>query len=201
MPELIHGPVPNWVPTEEFKTKIETMLESDDDLVRAYGEVYQAGCFVTEFGGSDETRGIAAVGEMTAVEVAEFRLGQEIDPSKLSMADCMELRAYPGTGSTRTERVQDGLRQALEERDKERDPDTLDLFGSFTENGYRVDALMPRNSQQPRQWTVRVYVEGQEDVFREETIAMLHEPIFGVDEDDKAALEARVDLLMKELSQ
>jgi hypothetical protein len=200
--ELMQGPVPGWVPTLKDQAVIEELLGSENDLDRAYGEVYRAGYFVKEFGGSDDEHGIAAVGETDKIAIVAFRLGKTTDEviNELTIADCFNLGTYPGQGSTRTERVRNGLTAALEQKEKDEDPDALDLFGSFTESGFKVDAYMPRNSQQALQWTVRVFKEGEDAPQREETIPMLHEPIFGVDVDDQATLEQRVDSLMQELT-
>ncbi len=194
MSELIQGPVPNWQPTESWSNQTERFLSSEDELYNAYGTVMQAGCFVKEFAG------LAAVGEAHNLEVAEFRTGKEIDISELGMFDCMALGAWPGRGETRTQAVLDGLRQVLEARKIDDDKDALELFGSFAESGYKVEALMPLNSSQPRQWTVRIYKDGEEEVLREEVIPMIYEPVFGVDMEDQATLETRVDELMREIA-
>lgn len=193
--ELIQGPVPKWKLTPEDEAVIAEWLTGDDELYKAYGEAYQAGCFVKEFGG-----GLTAVGEMDTIAIAAFRLGKEVNEviDGLSIGECVEL-SHPGRGETREEKVRDGIRQVLEARSKNKDPEALDLFGSFSESGYKVEAFMPRNSEQPRQWTVKVTKDGEEEPVRVETIPMLHEPIFGVDVDDKATLESRVEEIMQEL--
>jgi hypothetical protein len=200
--KIFQGPVQNWEPTPEDNRPVERLLASDNELDKAYGEAYQAGCFVTEFGGvdKDEAHGMTAVGEMDVLAVAEFRLGKEMNPRDLGLGDCINLGAHPGMGTTRAARVRNGLEQILKARAEKHGPDELDLFGSFTENGYKVDAFMPRNSGQKRQWTVKVYKEGEEDPSRVITIPMSHEPIFGVDIEDRAILEARVDEIMTELA-
>jgi len=196
MTELIHGPVPIWQPSAEDIAVTERLLASEDELDNAYGEVYQEHCFVQEFAG------IAAVGEMQRLAVAEFRLGTEIDRTKLGMGDCMSLGAYPGTGDSRAERVREGLRLILEERIKDKNQVTLDLFGAFTENGYRVEAYMPRNAKQPTQWTIKVFREGEEgEPIRVEIAPMIYAPVYGVDVGDKATLETRVEEIMQELTQ
>jgi hypothetical protein len=91
------------------------------------------------------------------------------------------------------------VQKALAKRTEELDPEALDPYGSFVENGYRVEAFMPRNSEQPTQWTVKVFKEGEEEPLRIETIPMMHEPIFGVDIDDESALENKVAEIMLEL--
>jgi hypothetical protein len=192
MAELFHGPVANWAPTPEQSTQIEQFLNSDNELSIAYGKVYSAGCFVKEFAS------IAAVGEMQTLATVEFRTGEEVNLDELSMGDCMALGMWPGTGETREAAVLNGLQQVLEARQE--DPDALSLFGQFSENGYKVEAYMPRTSAQPRQWTIKVYNEGDDEALRIETVPMLYEPVFGPDVEDKAALEERVDSLMRELA-
>jgi hypothetical protein len=117
-PELIQGPVPNWQPSENDKTLIERLAASDNPLDNAYGEAYRQGFFVQEFAGPESTKPFAAVGELSKLAVVGFRLGKEIDPMKLSMGDCMELGALPGTGETRAESVLEALKQALEYRNR-----------------------------------------------------------------------------------
>lgn len=192
MQELIHGPIEKWNPSQGWTEQARAYLEHEDDLHRAYGEVMMAGCFVKEF------QGIAAVGEMDKIALIEFRTGENVDISNLSMGDCFSLGTYPGTGETRADAIRNGLQHVLELREKV--SDELDLFGSFTENGFRVDAYMPANAQQPTQWTVKVFNEGEEEPFRTEIVPMLYEPVFGVDVGDKEMLERRVDDLMDELN-
>lgn len=200
--ELIQGPVLPWSPSGEETALTERLLASDNELDKAYGEAYSERCFVREFGGETGEDGIAAVGEMDKLAEIEFRLGKEVDPQKLGLGDLVEL-AYPGTGKTRAERVRDGLRHVLEARKKYQDPNydimAPDLFGSFTEGGFRIEAYMPANARQARQWTIKVYREGEEEPFREETLPMDYEPKFGVDVSDKAALEQATDRILKGL--
>lgn len=200
--ELVQGPVPKWEPTPEDRALIEELLASEDELDRAYGETYKARCFVKEFGGSDDEHGVAAVGEMDKIAIAAFRLGKNTDEviEGLTIADCFNLSTYPGRGATRAERVLSGLKAVQEMREREKDPEALDLFGSFTESEYKVDAYMPSSSKQVLAWTVKIFKEGEDTPLRVETLPMLHEPIFGVDVDDKAVLEGRVDEIMRELS-
>ncbi len=118
MSELLQGPVQQWEASKTDKEVIDRLLVSENEVDKAYGEVYEAGCFVTEFAGPNEGSGIAAVGELDLVVEAEFRLDKELDPREFNVADCMLLGAYPGTGDSREERVRDGLRQALEARER-----------------------------------------------------------------------------------
>lgn len=111
--ELFQEPAQQWKSSPKDKILIEQLLASEDELDKAYGEAYQARCFVTEFG--DGIAAITAVGELDTLAEVEFRLGIELDPGNLSLGDCVEL-AYPGLGETRVERVRDGLRKVLEER-------------------------------------------------------------------------------------
>ena len=115
--ELFQGPVPKWEPSPEDTALIERLLASDNELDKAYGEAYQAGCFVTELGTVNENSSMAAVGEMDLLVIARFRLGKEINPTTdLGTADCINLGAHPGGGTTRAESVRDGLRNVLEAR-------------------------------------------------------------------------------------
>jgi hypothetical protein len=114
MAELIPGPVQKWEPSEEGRATIEKLLASEDELDNAYGEAYSQHCYVKEF------TSIAAVGEFDHLVEAEVRLGIELNVSELTMGECVELGACPGTGSTRAEAVRDGLRQVLEFRETDR---------------------------------------------------------------------------------
>jgi len=73
-----------------------------------------------------------------------------------------------------------------------------DLYGSFAHlERYRVEAWMPSNRDEPRQWMVKVF---RDDVLlKQQTIPMDHDPIFGVDVDDVAQLNESVDVLLAEL--
>jgi hypothetical protein len=186
-------------PSPEDIELTESLLASDDELERAYGEAYQAGCFVKEFGGDSEEQGLAGVGEMETLFRIEQQTGEEINPAELSLGDCVAL-AYPGSGRTRAESVRDGLRQVLEAREKAKKPEELDLYSSFTENGYKVEAFMPRSSSQTLQWTLKVTRDGEEEPCHTETFPMLHEPIFGVYDDDQTTLEEQTDRIMRELA-
>lgn len=198
--ELYHGPIPKSTYDESQKARIREMLESDDELLRAYGEVYANGCFVVEL-----TEGLAAVGSRDALETAKFRTGQELEIGELKLGDCVALGLLPGHGDTRVEAVRKALAEYLESAERSKDPDALDLYGTFSEGGYLVKAFMPVRPSQTRQWTIRVYEEGaaiveeEAEPLRERTIRMVHEPVFGPDASDVAALEDGVEELMREL--
>jgi hypothetical protein len=113
---IFQGPVGEWEPSAAEVVLIENLLTSDDVLRKAYGEAYRAGCFVAEFGGPDEEAGMTAVGEMQALHVAGFRLEKDLEPSELSLDECISLGAHPGRGSTRADRVHDGLQRVLDAR-------------------------------------------------------------------------------------
>ncbi len=143
MSELYQGPVEQWAPDEEGSAQVAEMLASDDELTRAYGEAYAKRCYIREFGsGSDDPQaGLTAVGDLDALVELEFRHGTELDQNKFTLGDCVSLGALPGFGATRAERVLDGVRQIEEARADIKNPDELDLHGSFTENGYFVEAF------------------------------------------------------------
>jgi len=200
---IIHGPVKEWQPSPEDEATIEMLLASGDDLDRAYGEAYRTGCFVREFSGldGDANKGVAAVGRMQILAELSFRAGKEVQAADLTLGDCMMV-AMPGSGDTRAERVRDGIRQVLEVQDAEFNPNnSLELYHSFEEGGFKVETFLPYNSSQPQQWTVKVYRTGETELLEEVAIPMTHEPIFGVDIDDQATLEEAVELLMKRLTQ
>lgn len=196
MSEYIHGPVQKWEATDADKLDVERLLNSDDELMRAYGKAYDAGCFVKEFAG------ITGVGEMDSLALMAFRIGSDIDIDTLSLelVDLIALGAYPGIGETRTERVLDRLRQVLEAREVAPDPDSLVLFGSHTENGFTIKAYMLRSAQQATQWTVEVFREGEDSPFRTVAIPMMHESIFGIDDEDRVIFSDKVDRIMQELT-
>lgn len=196
------GPVQQWTPNAENAAAIENMLASEDKLTRAYGEAYQNGCWIRELGtGSDNPEsGITAVGDLSKLGEVQFRIGKELDINEFGLGDCVNLGAFPGSGETRAERVRNGMQQVIEAREQSQDSEALDLYGSFVESGYKVDAYMPKSAAQARQWTVRIYKEGEDAVFREVTIPMDYEPIFGVDVSDKYMLEKRTEEIMRELT-
>ena len=198
---FVHGPLQPWEASQKDRELIERLLASTDPRDNAYGEAYANGYFVVEFGGATPEKCSAAVGEMDRLSEFEFRLGREINPSELSMMDCINLHALPGHGATPAESVLDAMSTLQEYLAK--NPDDLSLYGSFEENGYRVEAYMPSSSKQPRQWTVRVFslVEESEEPIRTDVIPMLYEPIFGADGSDVAALEDHVSTLMQQLAQ
>ncbi len=118
MSELVHGPVPEWEPLEEDKATIDRLLNSESEIDNAYAEAYQLGLFVKEFAGETEEQGITAVGELNKISLLNFRTGKEVEVSGLTITDCFNLDAYPGRGITRPERVRDGIRGAIELRDR-----------------------------------------------------------------------------------
>lgn len=196
--ELLHGPVEAWEPSDDDKEVIARLLASDNELDRAYGEAYQEGCFVVEFAGVGGGFGMTAVGQMANIEIAQFRLGREVDIRRLTVGECINLGAYPGAGATREARVRDGVRQVVEMRN--RDPDELDHYGSHIVNGFRFELFMPAGPRHALQWTIKVYRSGEDSPFRIDTIPMAREPLFGVDVADLEALRFRVGALSRELS-
>lgn len=196
--QFFHGPVLDYKPAEEDIELIERLKSSDNELDNIYGEVYEAGCYISEFGEMPNGTYMSAVGGMNKLAILEFRNGREIDPQELDMITCMHLNAVPGSGDTREASIKDAFDKYVE--NSKIDPDSLDLFGSFTENGYKIEAYMPRSSKQETKWTIRVYKDGETEIFKEIELPMLYAPVYGVDVSDKAALEERVDQLMHELN-
>ncbi len=115
MSELLHGPAPRWEPSSQDTETIERLLSSSVELDRAYGEAYSQRLWVKEFGNDDPKTGITAVGELDKLALIEFRAGVDISIDDLTLGDCVEL-GHPGRGTSRAERVRDGLRQALDAR-------------------------------------------------------------------------------------
>ena len=199
--ESYRGPAEKFFLDEAGRAKVREMLGSDDELRKAYGAVYANGCFVAEL---DET--LAAVGDWSAAAEAWFRAtGREFDPLEMRLGDCVALGASPGNGETRAEAVRNALASHLQSAEAGKDPGALEEYGRFSENGYLVKAFMPVRPAQPRRWTVRAYeeaavaAEGDPEPLREITLPMVHEPVFGADAADVAALEKRVGELMREL--
>lgn len=203
MSELYQGPVQQWEPDAAWYDSVAEMLASDDGLYRAYGEAYTKRCYIKEVAGGrpdDPEAGFTAVGDMDKLVEAEFRSGIELDQNELSLGDCIALGAFPGSGVTRVERVLDGVRQVEKARGKTEVPEELDLYGSFSEKGYLVEVFMPKNASQKQQWTVRLYSEKSRELVKEETIPMSFAPVFGVDVEDEAVLNTRVDEILNELA-
>ena len=73
----------------------------------------------------------------------------------------------------------------------------MDLYASFDEKGYKVEAFIPSGSNEQMQFLVKVY-DGSK-VIKELKIPMDHEPIFGVDVDDNQRLEDETEKLMQSL--
>jgi hypothetical protein len=121
MSERFHGPVPKWHPSPEDLELIGRLQSSADDVDRAYAEAYAAGCFVQELSFGRDT-GFAAVGEVDAINIEEFRRGEAIPASTLTMAECMELGMHPGRGKSRAERIRDGIRKVEEARERSESP-------------------------------------------------------------------------------
>lgn len=71
----------------------------------------------------------------------------------------------------------------------------MELYGSFEERGYKVEAYMPSSPKEPLEWLVKAYKKGK--LVKEIRIPMFYEPIFGVDVDDAKTLEEKTDELLK----
>jgi hypothetical protein len=116
MEELILGPVQPWEPSEEDRATTARLLASEDELDIAYGEAYANRCFVGGIAIGEKS--LTAVGELDALDVAEFRLGKQLDPQAMSLEAVIKLGAIPGRGETRVEQIRNGVRQVLEARDQ-----------------------------------------------------------------------------------
>lgn len=69
------------------------------ELRKIYKRAWKDGIFVCEFCPGNGY--LAAAGSVKRVEAMEKRLGHEIDIAKLTIAQCMDLGASPGHGSSR----------------------------------------------------------------------------------------------------
>lgn len=81
----------------------------------------------------------------------------------------------------------------------------LDPYGEFTEDGWHVKAYAPATGDQPTRWTVAFHKTDssgsiEDSPQRVEHIPMLYRPVFGFDVGDVAALEARVDEVLREIA-
>lgn len=73
----------------------------------------------------------------------------------------------------------------------------MELYGSFKERGYKIEAYMPSSSKDPLEWLVKAYKNNK--LVKEIRIPIFYEPLFGVDVDDARTLEEKTDELLKSL--
>lgn len=71
----------------------------------------------------------------------------------------------------------------------------MELYGSFEERGYKIEAYMPSSDAEPQQFTLKVYKDG--NLSKEATLEMLFPPIFGVDVEDVQRLEEKTEEFIK----
>lgn len=69
--------------------------------------------------------------------------------------------------------------------------------GSFNLNDFHFKAWEPANEEAKRISIIQVFQDG--DLIQEKIVPMIHTNIFGMDVDDKAALEAATEDLIKEV--
>lgn len=202
MSEIYSGPVKKWEWDKKAEISISEMLESDDPLERAYGLANKQNCYVVEFAGlnaNDSRAGMAAVGGMDHIIELEYRHNTEIDVDNFTLSDCVSFGAYPGMGETRADRVLDGIRQVTESRGEIAVPDDMCTFGYYSDHGYFIKTMFSKYPWQDPQWTIRIFNDSDREFVREDILPMLHEPAFGIDTSDIAALDSRVAEILKEL--
>lgn len=203
MSEIYSGPVKKWEWDKKAEISISDMLESDDPLERAYGLANKRNCYVIEFAGKNATNseaGMTAVGDMDTILELEYRHNTEIYVDNFTLAECVGFGAYPGMGETRAERVLDGIRQVMEGRSEIAVPDEMCTFGYYSDRGYFVKTMFAKYPWQDPQWTIRIFTDAGREFVREDTLPMVHEPAFGIDSADIAALDVRVAEILDELT-
>lgn len=73
----------------------------------------------------------------------------------------------------------------------------MDEWSRFELKGHVFVAYLPSSREEPKVFTLVVSKEGQE--VRRETVPLLYEPVFGPDVGDVAALNERVEEVVREL--
>ncbi|MBI4020395.1 MAG: hypothetical protein HY367_03615 [Candidatus Aenigmarchaeota archaeon] len=74
----------------------------------------------------------------------------------------------------------------------------MELYGSFEEKGYRVDAFLDGGSG-ASSFLVRFYNSATNELIKEARVEMYHDPVFGVDIEDHEKLEDETNRLLSEL--
>ena len=88
--------------------------EVTDRLREIYKSAYEEGIWIKEFGGGECY--MAGAGSIAQLEEIEKELGEEIDVSKLTLGDIINI-SLPGTGKTREEACENAIK-AWKEYDK-----------------------------------------------------------------------------------
>lgn len=92
----------------ESKPNVQSTAAEIKELKEIYKEAQDAGIYVLEFG--CQKGFMAAAGSIKKAEEFEKQLGQEIDLSKLTMAQAMHLGTLPGLGQTRAEACRNAVK-------------------------------------------------------------------------------------------
>lgn len=71
----------------------------------------------------------------------------------------------------------------------------MQFYSAFEERGYRIEAYIPDSDDEPVAFEIRILID--QDVRKDLLLPITHAPVFGVDVDDLALLEAFADQLMK----
>ena len=92
----------------ESKSNAQSTAAEMKELRKIYKEAKGAGIYILEFGA--EKGFLAAAGSIKKAEEFEKQLGKEIDLSKITMAQAMDLGTLPGLGQTRAEACRDAIK-------------------------------------------------------------------------------------------
>lgn len=175
-----------------------------EELKRIYRQAWCEGYWIQEFGA--EMGYLAAAGSVKQLEQIEKQIGQEIDVSKLTLADVVidAISSTPGNGSTREEACLNALKSykeyEIENEIRKNEPYRFcfDVEGP----GYNIDVYIPNSDQAPNEFVVRAY-HGEE--LLEEIKIPLHYRLFPDGcfrieaAEDAAALHREVEKLIQKL--
>lgn len=73
----------------------------------------------------------------------------------------------------------------------------MDLYGSFKEREYKVEAYLPSSDNDHLEWIIRAYKKNK--LVREIKVPIIHRPIFGPDIEDVATLEEKTEEFINSL--
>ena len=79
------------------------------ELCKIYKEAQDAGIYLLEFGAQKGF--LASAGSIKKAEELEKQLGQEIDLSKITLAQAVNLDTVPGLGQTRAEACRNAIKK------------------------------------------------------------------------------------------